>query len=139
MQDQTTPQEEHATVTGCHHTALCVHDLDEARRFYGKVLSLVEIERPPEIAKKFRSAWFLIGSSELHVIENPKFQRLDSSLAPHIAVCTSDFDAFTAQVAQRGGKFRFGPAPGPDGILRAVIEDATGNVVEITTAPLREP
>ncbi len=128
---------DNATITGYHHLAICVHDIDEARRFYGEVLSLAELERPREIAAKFRSAWYLIGSSELHVVENREFQPLDSPLAPHIAVATSDFHALTAQIADRGGEFTFGPGPGPDGILRAVIEDPTGNVLEITAAPLR--
>jgi predicted enzyme related to lactoylglutathione lyase len=126
-----------ATITGCHHLAICVHDIDEARRFYGEVLSLAELERPREIAEKFRSAWYLLGSSELHVVENPEFQPLDSPLAPHIAVATSDFHAVVAQIADRGGEFAFGPGPGPDGILRAVIQDPTGNTIEVTAAPLR--
>ncbi len=137
MQHPDPVQEEHAQIIGCHHMAVCVHDIDEARRFYGEILSLTELERPPEIAANFRSAWYRVGSSELHVVENTKFQPLDSPLSPHIAVGTSDFEAFTAQVAERGGKFSFGPGAGPDGILRAVIHDATGNTIEITAAPLR--
>ena len=137
MQSEQATQGDRATITGCHHLAICVHDIDEARRFYGEVLSLTELERPPEIAEKFRSAWYLIGSSELHVVENPEFQPLDSPLAPHIALATSDFRTLTAQIADRGGEFTFGPGPGPDGILRAVIEDPTGNALEITAAPLR--
>ncbi len=137
MQNRESSQENHAAITGYHHLAICVHDIDEARRFYGDVLSLEELERPPEIAGKFRSAWYRIGASELHVVENPAFQPLDSPLAPHIAVATSDIHALTAQIADRGGKFSFGPGPGPDGTLRAVIEDPTGNALEITAAPLR--
>ncbi|MBW2270133.1 MAG: VOC family protein [Deltaproteobacteria bacterium] len=137
MQSERTVQDDDATITGCHHLAVCVHDIDEARRFYGEILSLEEVERPPEIAAKFRSAWYRIGTSELHVIENQKFQPLDSPLAPHIAVVTNDFEGLTAQIADRGGQFRFGPGTGPDGILRAIIEDPTGNTLEITTAPLR--
>ena len=60
-----------------------------------------------------------------------------SAHPPHIAVATSDFRALTAQIADRGGNFTFGPGPGPDGILRAVIGDPTGNALEITAAPLR--
>ena len=126
-----------AQITGCHHFALCAHDIDEARRFYGEILGLTELERPPEIAKNFRSAWFLVGRAELHVVENSDFRPLDSPLSPHMAVATSDFEAFTAQVAARGGKFSFGPGPGPDGVLRAVLQDETGNTVEITSAPRR--
>ena len=137
MSSEQAHQSEHATITGCHHMAICVHDIDEARRFYGEILSLTELERPPEIAKNFRSAWFLIGSSELHVVENKEFHPLDSPLAPHIAVVASDFGALTAQIADRGGKFSFGPGPGPDGIERAVIADPTGTTLEITSAPLR--
>ena len=137
MQVEQPVEGDHAAITGCHHFAVCVHDIDEARRFYGEVLSLTELERPPEIAANFRSAWYLIGSSELHVVENTEFQPLKSPLAPHIAVATSDFRALTAQIVDRGGEFAFGPGPGPDGILRAVIADPTGNTVEITAAPLR--
>lgn len=137
MRSKRAVQGDNATITGCHHVAICVHDIDEARQFYGDVLSLPEVERPPEIAAKFRSAWYLVGPLELHVVENREFQPLASPLAPHIAVATSDFHALTAQIAHRGGEFSFEPGPGPDGILRAVIEDPTGNTLEITAAPLR--
>jgi len=137
MQNREEARVDRATITGCHHMAVCVHDISEARRFYGEILVLVELERPPEIAKNFRSAWYRVGSSELHVVENRAFKPLDSPLAPHIAVTTSDFEAMTAQIADRGGEFAFGPGPGPDGVRRAVINDPTGNTVEITSAPLR--
>ena len=137
MQKQEASEGVKAAITGCHHFAICVHDIDKARRFYGEILSLAELERPPEIASKFRSAWYGVGSSELHVVENAEFQPLDSPLAPHIAVVTTDFHAMTAQIVERGGEFRYGPGPGPDGILRAVIQDPTGNTVEITAARLR--
>ena len=89
MQNQEQAQVDRARITGCHHMAVCVHDIDEARRFYGEILALVELERPPEIAKNFRSAWYLLGSSELHVVENRDFEPLQSPLAPHIAVTTN--------------------------------------------------
>jgi catechol 2,3-dioxygenase-like lactoylglutathione lyase family enzyme len=130
-------QSQDAKITACHHMAICAHDIDAARHFYGEVLSLRELERPPEIASKFRSAWYQIGSAELHVVENKAFEPLDSPLAPHIAVVTNDFPALTAQIEERGGSFKFGPGKGPDGIQRAVIADPTGNTVEITTAALR--
>ncbi len=136
MPNQDEARADRAEITGCHHVAICVRDIDDARRFYGEILSLVELERPPAIAKNFRSAWYQIGSSELHVVENAAFEPLDSPLAPHIALATSDFDVVTAQIAERGGEFAFGPGPGLDGILRAVIHDPTGNPLEITAAPL---
>ena len=136
MQSEPTSRVDDAKITGCHHMAICVRDIDAARQFYGEVLQLTELERPPEIASKFRSAWYRVGTAELHVVENVDFQPLDSPLAPHIAVVSNDFDALATQIAARGGKFRFGPGPGPDGINRAVIQDPTGNTLEITSAPL---
>ena len=121
-------------ITGCHHLAVCVHDIDTARVFYGDVLALEELERPPEIAAKFRSAWYRIGGSELHVVENSDFQPLDSPLGPHVAVMTYDFDATVARIEATGTNFQFGPGRGPDGVLRAVVTDPTGNVFEITSA-----
>jgi catechol 2,3-dioxygenase-like lactoylglutathione lyase family enzyme len=114
-----------------------VHDIDSARVFYGEVLALEELERPPEIAAKFRSAWYRVGGSELHVVENADFEPLDSQLGPHVAVMTDDFDATVARIDASGTAFRFGPARGPDGVLRAVVADPTGNVFEITTAQPR--
>ncbi len=124
-------------ITGCHHLAVCVHDIETARVFYGEVLALEELERPPEIAAKFRSAWYRMGGSELHVVENADFQPLDSPLGPHVAVMTDDFDATVARIEALGTAFQFGPGRGPDGVLRAVLRDPTGNVFEITSAQAR--
>ena len=131
-------ESQRGNITGCHHFAICVHDIDVARPFYADVLGLEEVLRPPEIAERFRSAWYRIGSAELHVVENPDFLPLDSPLGPHLAVVTDDFQATVARVQATGQPFRFGPGEGPDGVRRAVVVDPTGNVFEITSAALRE-
>ena len=124
---------------GVHHVAVCAHDIDAARAFYAETLGLRELERPAEIAAAFRSAWFLIGSTELHVVENPAFEPLRSPLGPHIAVSTAEFEATVARLQEKGATFQFGPGRAADGVLRAVLSDPTGNVIEITDAPQREP
>ena len=48
------PPTRSGNITGCHHLALCVHDIDVARPFYAEVLGLAEVPRPPEIADRFR-------------------------------------------------------------------------------------
>ena len=121
-------------ITEAHHFAICVHDIATARHFYGDVLALDELERPPEIAANFASAWYRLGRAELHVVENAEFQPLRSPLGPHLAVATDDFEATVERISGTGAKFSFGPGEGPDGIRRAVITDPTGNVVEITAA-----
>jgi len=124
-------------ITGCHHVAICVHDIEGARSFYAGILGLEELERPAEIAGKFRSAWFLLGGTELHVVENQAFEPLASPLGPHMAVTTDDFEATVQRIAETGATFGFGPGRGPDGVMRAVLSDPTGNVVEITDAAPR--
>ena len=71
------------------------------------------------------------------MIENPDVTPPTGTLTPHIALATSDFDATVERVRQTGFAFHYGPQCGPDGVLRAVTRDATGNTVEITDAPLR--
>ncbi len=123
-----------AAVMACHHIAVCVQDIDAAQRFYSEVLGLRELARPPEVAERFRSAWFKLGAIELHVVEAPAFQPFDSPLAPHLAITTTDFATFTAQVEASGGAFLYGPMTGADGISRAILKDPTGNTIELTDA-----
>jgi catechol 2,3-dioxygenase-like lactoylglutathione lyase family enzyme len=39
---------------------------DDARRFYGELLGLVEIEKPPLLAER-GGVWFALGEHQLHV------------------------------------------------------------------------
>lgn len=123
--------------TGVHHVAVCAHDIEAARTFYTETLGLEELERPAEVAAKFQSAWFLIGRTELHVVENRDFVPMKSPLGPHVAVSTAAFEATVERIAATGATFGFGPGRGPDGVMRAVLSDPTGNVIEITDAARR--
>ena len=48
-----------------HHISLPTTDLERSRQFYGEVLGLTEIQRPPF---PFPGAWFRLGDRELHLI-----------------------------------------------------------------------
>lgn len=51
-----------------HHASFTVCDLEAARRFYGGVLGLEEIERP---AMGIDGAWYRVGDSQVHLIVTP--------------------------------------------------------------------
>lgn len=51
-----------------HHASFPVCDLEAARRFYGGVLGLEEIERP---AMGIDGAWYRVGDSQVHLIVTP--------------------------------------------------------------------
>jgi catechol 2,3-dioxygenase-like lactoylglutathione lyase family enzyme len=51
-----------------HHVAVCVTDLERAKHFYGVVLGLSEVARPPF---DFGGAWYAFGGRQLHLIVHP--------------------------------------------------------------------
>ena len=54
-------------IDAIHHVSLPVTDLERSREFYGTVLRLPEIERPPS---DNRGAWYQVGEQQLHLIED---------------------------------------------------------------------
>lgn len=55
-------------LTGIHHIQLCAQPgcEEQARKFYGELLGLLEIEKPPEL-KKRGGVWFEVGDQQLHI------------------------------------------------------------------------
>ncbi|MFK7897394.1 MAG: VOC family protein [Myxococcota bacterium] len=126
-------------IRACHHIGLNVHDLEEAKTFWGGALGLEEVERP-EAIKHYRSVWYQLGVSELHVIENKAFIPTTQNPLPHIAMAVreEDYDAVIERVRAAGFKFGFGPAKGPEGVLTATTLDPSGNSVEITVKEMTQ-
>jgi catechol 2,3-dioxygenase-like lactoylglutathione lyase family enzyme len=60
-----------------HHVALSVTDMDRAAWFYGTVLGLQEIPRPPF---DFGGAWYQLGDRQLHLIVHPPTRTLRHSM-----------------------------------------------------------
>ena len=61
------------SVRSFNHAALPIGDVALARRFYGEVLGLEELERPRSF--DFPGAWFRAGDVELHLIGEPDAAR----------------------------------------------------------------
>jgi glyoxylase I family protein len=52
-------------IESLHHVSLVVTDLGRSKAFYGDILGLPEIARPPF---PFGGAWYQVGAGELHLI-----------------------------------------------------------------------
>ena len=55
-------------VESLHHVAVCVTDVERAKHFYGVVLGLEEVARPPF---DFGGAWYEFGGRQIHLIVHP--------------------------------------------------------------------
>ncbi len=88
-----------------HHVAVCVTDLERAKRFYGGVLGLGEVPRPPFTAA---GAWYeLPDGTQVHLIVHaaPRTLRGTSAvdiLDGHVAFRIADYDAAVAHLQAHG-------------------------------------
>ena len=62
-----------ARIKKAHHTSFGVADLNQSKDFYGRILGLEPIDRPPF---RFDGAWYGIGPYQIHLME------LDKSVSP---------------------------------------------------------
>ncbi|WP_404442775.1 VOC family protein [Sutcliffiella horikoshii] len=76
-----------------HHVSLAVNDVEEAKHFYGTLLGFPELKRPDF---DFPGAWYQIGNSQLHLIENKQAETLRykdniDSRDGHFAIRVEDY------------------------------------------------
>lgn len=92
-------------VTGIHHVAVVVADVDAAANFYRKVFELPDRKRLTAAVSSHRGAWFQVGPLELHLQERkgdtPKSDQ-------HFAVMTEHFEEICRRVRENGGRVEEG-------------------------------
>ena len=118
-------------VTGYHHEAIYVTDLERSMRFYGGVLSLKEIDRP-EIGDP--GAWFELGNGQqLHVTV---LDEVKTKTKRHFAIEVADFQEawriLTASDVKIDGEPRKRPYDGSDSVI---IYDPDGHRIEVVHHP----
>jgi catechol 2,3-dioxygenase-like lactoylglutathione lyase family enzyme len=113
-------------ITGLHHVQVSITAGGEpaARRFYGELLGLAEIEKPGSLADR-GGVWFACGGQQLHCgveIEVVRSRR-------HPALLTDDLEALRQRLVGAGLR------PDEDrqipGFLRFYVEDPFGNRIEL--------
>jgi catechol 2,3-dioxygenase-like lactoylglutathione lyase family enzyme len=99
---------------------------EKARAFYGELLGMTEIPKPPELAQR-GGAWFRAGSVTLHLGVDADFRPARKA---HPALLVDDLEAFI-QVCQANGLETDTSQPPLEGYKRAHVFDPFGNRIEL--------
>lgn len=117
------------------HIGLLVTDLGKAREFYGNILGLHEIERPPFLIK---GLWYDLGAFELHLMlhENahpPSIHPLNPTVQPHFALAMSqeDINRTLEKLEKAGIELVKEPKKSPTGVWQAFFCDFDKNMIEV--------
>ena len=109
------------------HVGVVVRNLDRCRQFYGEVLGLETIERPPF---KFPGHWYQVGpNAQLHLMV---YDETVPTTMRHIALEVEDFDEARNALKAAGVSIVNGPGKRVDGSDYLFCKDPDGNLVEIT-------
>jgi catechol 2,3-dioxygenase-like lactoylglutathione lyase family enzyme len=99
----------------------------EARRFYGELLGLAEIEKPPALRAR-GGAWFALGAQQLHIgVAEPFTPALKAH--PAIRVEPSALEPLAARLAAAGVDVIWDDAL--PGVRRFFCSDPWGNRLEL--------
>lgn len=99
----------------------------EARRFYGEVLGLEEVSKPPVLAQR-GGAWFQVGEQQLHVGAEASF-RPALKAHPAFRVLPEALDELAARLSEAGFPPRWNSEL-PE-IRRFYVDDPWGNRLEL--------
>lgn len=118
------------SVVGLHHLQIACPPGNEGalREFYGGLLGMPEIPKPPGLAAR-GGAWFRAGDRELHCGVEDDFAPARKA---HPCLLVDDVDAVAKGVAAAGGDVRWDEAI--PGVRRFHTDDPVGNRVELQQA-----
>lgn len=98
---------------------------DQARRFYGDLLGLAEVEKPDNL-KKRGGCWFERGTIRVHLGVEADFR---AARKAHPAFLVDDLAGLVARLTEGGvAARRDEPLPGYD---RVYVDDPFGNRIEL--------
>lgn len=102
-----------------------------ARRFFGELLGLDEIPKPPALAAR-GGVWFVAGAQELHVGVEDEFVPAKKS-HPALAVEPAALDDLAARLASAGAPVEWDDELAPR--RRLYTADPWGNRIELIARP----
>ena len=98
----------------------------QARHFYGDILGLAEIPKPPNLAAR-GGAWFQCGSLQLHLGVESAFRPAKKA---HPALLVQDLPGLLKLLAAEGYDVKYDSEP-VQGFDRAFTSDPFGNRIEL--------
>ncbi|MFC7442601.1 VOC family protein [Laceyella putida] len=115
-----------------HHVSVAVTDLKKAKAFYGSVLGLEEIDRPPF---DFPGAWYQVGNQQIHlIVHEPAVTRRKTTALDtrdgHVALRVKDDRATAAWLKQQGVEILEKPNS-TSGFAQIFCCDPDGNLIEL--------
>ena len=121
-------------IESLHHIGICVTDLARAKAFYGGVLGLRELPRPPF---DFGGAWYQVGDRTLHLIVHPPTRTLRGTrdIDPrdgHLAIRVLSYDDTVQHLRSHGIECVESPR-NVTPWAQIYVTDPDGNVVEFNT------
>ncbi|MCP9222384.1 VOC family protein [Erythrobacter sp. LQ02-29] len=114
-------------IVGLDHVQLAMPRGEEerARAFYAEVLTLTEVPKPADLAKR-GGCWFEGGTAHIHLGGEDDFRPARKA---HPALLVDDLDALVARLEAAGVAFT--PGKPLDGYKRGDIADPFGNRIEL--------
>jgi catechol 2,3-dioxygenase-like lactoylglutathione lyase family enzyme len=103
---------------------------EEARRFYGDLLGLEELDKPAALRAR-GGAWFACGPQQLHVGVETEF-RPARKAHPALAVAAAALDGLAGRLAAAGTEVTWDHAL--PGVRRCYVADPWGNRLELVAA-----
>jgi catechol 2,3-dioxygenase-like lactoylglutathione lyase family enzyme len=103
----------------------------EARAFYGRLLGLPELEKPPALAAR-GGAWFACGAQQLHVGVEDDFAPAAKAHPALVVDGATALDALAERLVSAGAPVRWDDAI--PGTSRFYTEDPWGNRLELLAA-----
>ena len=121
-------------ITGLDHVQVAAPPGCEAaaRRFYGELLGLAEVEKP-EPLRAAGGVWFSLGAQQLHVGVAEDFA---PALKGHPGLAATGLDALADRLAAAGAPVRWDDRL--PGVRRFYTDDPWGNRLELLASPAED-
>ena len=103
---------------------------DDARRFYGALLGLDELEKPPLLAAR-GGVWFGVGKQQLHVGVADGFAPATKAHPALRISSRAALDRLAARLEEHGIDVRWGDPEEVPGGARFFVDDPWGNRIEL--------